>query len=94
MGHLHTLYGTEIEFSTSDKFSDLKYNIQNTLCFLGRKDDQMENKKRFLNDNEILYQGAYESIEERLDLINIVKRIQKIESAISAVIKDDDLLIK
>ena len=54
----------------------------------------MENKKRLLREPEILYQGGYEAIVERLDIVNIVKRVQKIESALSAVIKDDDLLIK
>ena len=50
----------------------------------------MENKKRLLTDPEILYQGGYEAIVERLDLINVIKKIQKLEAAISAIIKDDD----
>ena len=86
----HDKYGHDIHFSISDKFSHLKYLIKNTLCFLNRKDDEMENKKRLLTDPEIIYQGGYEAIVERLDLINVTKKIQKLESAVSALIKDND----
>ena len=55
---------------------------------------EMEKKKRYLKDEEIVYQEGYTAIEERLHLINIVTRIQKLESGLCAVIKDDDLLMK
>ena len=58
-----------------------------------KKIPEIENKKKHLKEQEILYQEGYLAVEERLNLINIVKRIQKLEAGLGAVIKDDDALI-
>ena len=55
-------HGKEMVFSTYDKFSHLKYDMKELLCWWKKKDDEMENKKTFLHESEILYQEGYEAV--------------------------------
>ena len=68
-------YGKDIHFSTLDKFSHLKYALKDSFCWFSRKKNVLENKRRLLKESEILYHEGYEAIVDRLDLINIVKKI-------------------
>ena len=43
-------YGKLINFTTIDKFSDLKYSIKDALCFIGKKSSEIANKERLLNE--------------------------------------------
>ena len=82
-------------FSTYDMFSHLKYDIMKVLtCFKTNISVEMENKKRILKESEILYHEGYEAVVQRLDLINIVRKIEKLEAGLSAVIQNDDDMMR
>ena len=48
----------------------------------------------YLSKQEKIYQKGYNSMIKELDIINIIKSIHKLKAGLSAVIKDDDEMIK